>query len=127
MRKKEKEEWRERGGGEKEREKEKCGFAFFISPLLCFRDAGNEKEKSKEKEAEERKRMKGEGERSETKREGGGRGGGRGEGACAMCGKSVVAEWRRGISGERDVCNGCGLYVYKHLKKTGQKLWRWDS
>ncbi|OAF54547.1 blue light receptor [Pseudogymnoascus destructans] len=35
--------------------------------------------------------------------------GGGGERDCANCQARTTPEWRRGPSGKRDLCNGCGL------------------
>ena len=47
-------------------------------------------------------------------------------GPCAMCGIDKSVSWRIGLSGDRDLCNGCGIFVYKRMKKANQRLWRWD-
>ena len=38
---------------------------------------------------------------------------------CANCHTSVTPEWRRGPSGQRDLCNSCGLRWAKQVSKGG--------
>ncbi|RDW87176.1 GATA transcription factor LreA [Aspergillus mulundensis] len=38
---------------------------------------------------------------------------------CAMCGTSTTPEWRRGPSGNRDLCNSCGLRWAKQVRSAG--------
>lgn len=40
--------------------------------------------------------------------------------ACAMCSTKNTPEWRRGPSGNRDLCNGCGLRWAKQVRNKAQ-------
>lgn len=40
---------------------------------------------------------------------------------CAVCGSRDTPEWRRGPSGLRTLCNGCGLLSAKRRKERGQR------
>lgn len=42
------------------------------------------------------------------------------EKACAMCGTKNTPEWRRGPSGNRDLCNSCGLRWAKQVRSQAQ-------
>ncbi|KAL3470813.1 PAS domain-containing protein [Aspergillus californicus] len=42
------------------------------------------------------------------------------EKTCAMCQTKSTPEWRRGPSGNRDLCNGCGLRWAKQVKNLSQ-------
>jgi PAS domain S-box-containing protein len=42
------------------------------------------------------------------------------EKACAMCGTKNTPEWRRGPSGNRDLCNSCGLRWAKQNRSQSQ-------
>lgn len=42
------------------------------------------------------------------------------EKACAMCRTKVTPEWRRGPSGNRDLCNSCGLRWAKQVRGQAQ-------
>ncbi|KAL2816316.1 PAS domain-containing protein [Aspergillus granulosus] len=42
------------------------------------------------------------------------------EKTCAVCSTKVTPEWRRGPSGNRDLCNSCGLRWAKQMKSAGQ-------
>lgn len=41
---------------------------------------------------------------------------------CRHCGTSETPEWRRGPDGARTLCNACGLYHAKMVKKQGTKV-----
>lgn len=41
---------------------------------------------------------------------------------CRHCGTSETPEWRRGPDGARTLCNACGLYHAKMVKKQGTKI-----
>lgn len=43
------------------------------------------------------------------------------EKACAMCQTRTTPEWRRGPSGNRDLCNSCGLRWAKQVRNAIQK------
>ncbi|KAL2862946.1 GATA transcription factor LreA [Aspergillus lucknowensis] len=48
-----------------------------------------------------------------------------GEKSCAMCSTKTTPEWRRGPSGNRDLCNSCGLRWAKQVKGAAQTVgWR---
>lgn len=38
---------------------------------------------------------------------------------CSQCGITLTPEWRSGPSGSRSLCNACGLFYSKHVKKIG--------
>ncbi|KAB8253547.1 PAS domain-containing protein [Aspergillus pseudonomiae] len=42
------------------------------------------------------------------------------EKSCAMCQTKKTPEWRRGPSGERDLCNSCGLRWAKQVRNAAQ-------
>lgn len=42
------------------------------------------------------------------------------EKSCAMCTTRNTPEWRRGPSGNRDLCNSCGLRWAKQLRSQSQ-------
>lgn len=42
------------------------------------------------------------------------------EKSCSMCKTKNTPEWRRGPSGERDLCNGCGLRWAKQMRSQAQ-------
>jgi len=37
--------------------------------------------------------------------------------ACEMCGKTQSPEWRKGPSGEKTLCNACGLRFSRSQKR----------
>ena len=39
---------------------------------------------------------------------------------CMHCSSKGTPEWRRGPSGERTLCNACGLFYSKLVKKYGE-------
>jgi pre-rRNA-processing protein SRD1 len=43
------------------------------------------------------------------------------EKTCAMCQTRTTPEWRRGPSGNRDLCNSCGLRWAKQVRNAIQK------
>ena len=49
-------------------------------------------------------------------------------GPCVVCGATESKEWRRGLDGQRNVCNSCGLHIYKQQKKLGvsDSMWKWN-
>jgi pre-rRNA-processing protein SRD1 len=44
--------------------------------------------------------------------------------SCAMCQTKKTPEWRRGPSGERDLCNSCGLRWAKQIRNAAQSTGR---
>lgn len=44
----------------------------------------------------------------------------RGSSRCLHCGTSDTPEWRKGPDGDRSVCNACGLFFSKLVKKFGR-------
>lgn len=40
---------------------------------------------------------------------------------CQHCGSKDTPEWRRGPTGSRTLCNACGLFYSKLIKKSGFK------
>ncbi|KAB8236749.1 GATA transcription factor LreA [Aspergillus alliaceus] len=46
------------------------------------------------------------------------------EKSCAMCQTKKTPEWRRGPSGERDLCNSCGLRWAKQARNAAQSVGR---
>ncbi|KAE8144435.1 PAS domain-containing protein [Aspergillus avenaceus] len=46
------------------------------------------------------------------------------EKSCAMCRTKKTPEWRRGPSGERDLCNSCGLRWAKQVRNAAQPAGR---
>ncbi|KAF9887149.1 blue light receptor [Aspergillus nanangensis] len=46
---------------------------------------------------------------------------------CAMCRTRKTPEWRRGPSGNRDLCNSCGLRWAKQLRNAAQSVERPNS
>ncbi|KAF7590789.1 blue light receptor [Aspergillus hancockii] len=46
------------------------------------------------------------------------------EKSCAMCQTKKTPEWRRGPSGERDLCNSCGLRWAKQVRNAAQSTGR---
>lgn len=45
----------------------------------------------------------------------------RNETSCEQCGSKTTPEWRRGPNGSRTLCNACGLYYSKLIKKFDSK------
>lgn len=43
---------------------------------------------------------------------------------CQQCGKTSTPEWRRGPVGPRTLCNACGLFYCKLVKKVGERIAR---
>lgn len=41
---------------------------------------------------------------------------------CRHCSSTATPEWRRGPSGERTLCNACGLFYSKLIKKYGSEM-----